>query len=122
MGLFNDNFKHGSIFTVNSDEFPFVNLKDIIAENGHKVLHVQGCFTYEHTKGKITKKRAVLIADNHKINLPDHCISDIEKILANKEYIDAINDGKCGFETSEYEDTNYGNGICYTGTFVDWEE
>ena len=59
MGLFNDNFKHGSIFTVNSDDFPFVNLKDVIAENGHKVLHVQGCFTYEHTKGKVTKKRAV---------------------------------------------------------------
>ena len=118
MGLFNDNFKHGKTFNVNADDFPFVNLKELIEENGHQTLKVDGVFTYEGKKGK---KRAVLIASGHKINLPDHCLKDIEKILANQEYINAINAGKCGFATSEYEDTNFGNGTCYSGQFVDLE-
>lgn len=114
--MFNEAFKHGSIFKVDATDFPFVNLKDVVKENGHKTLKVQGVFTYTGKKGK---ERPVLIADNLKINLPDHCLYDVLKILKTQEYIDAINAGKCGFQTSEYEDTNYGNGICYSGSFVD---
>lgn len=114
--MFNENFSHSRTFTVNSDEFPFTDLKTVVSENGHKVLKVQGVFTFTGKKGK---ERPVLIADNLKINLPDHCLSDVKKILNNPEYIQAINEGKCGFQTSEYEDTNYGNGTCYSGSFVD---
>ena len=114
--MFNENFKHGTTFTVNSDSFPFVNLKEVAQENGLKVLKVQGAFTFQSKKGK---ERPVLIADNLKINLPDHCLNDIKKLLSNDEYIQAVNDGKCGFQITSYEDTEYGHGICYSGTFCD---
>ena len=115
--MFNEDFKHGKTFTVNSDNFPFVNLKEIAEENGiEKVLKVQGAFTFEGKRGKL---RPVLIADGHKINLPDHMLKDIEKLLSKDEYIEAVNQGKCGFQITTYEDTEYGNGTCYSGVFVD---
>ena len=115
--MFNEDFKHGKTFTVNSDNFPFVNLKEIAEENGiEKILKVQGAFTFEGKRGKL---RPVLIADGHKINLPDHMLKDIQKLLSKDEYIQAVNDGKCGFQITTYEDTEYGNGTCYSGIFVD---
>lgn len=114
--MFNENFSHEAKFTVKSDDFPFVTLKQVVTENGHKVLKVQGMFTF---KGKKGKDRPVLIAENLKINLPDHCLKDVQKIMDNPEYVAAVNAGKCGFKTTEYQDENYGNGICYSGVFVD---
>ena len=114
--MFNEAFRHGKTFTVDSDNFPFVDLKEVATENGLKVLKVQGAFTFE---GKKKKKRPVLIADGMKINLPDHLLKDVEKLLANDEYIEAVNQGKCGFQITTYEDKQYGNGTCYSGLFVD---
>ena len=115
--MFNEAFRHGKTFTVNSDNFPFVNLKEIAEENGiDKILKVQGAFTFEGKRGKL---RPVLIAEGHKINLPDHMLKDIQKLLSKDEYIQAVNDGKCGFQITTYEDTEYGNGTCYSGIFVD---
>ena len=122
MGLFNDNFQHGNKFTVDTTDFPWVNLSDIIEENGHKTLKVQKVFILVPTKGKGKgKEKPVLVADNHIIWLPEHCLADVKKILESNEYIEAINNGLCGFETSEYEDTKYDNGTCYSGSFVDIE-
>ena len=46
--MFNEDFKHGKTFTVNSDDFPFVTLKEVAEENGiDKILKVQGAFTFE---------------------------------------------------------------------------
>ncbi|MBO7715921.1 MAG: hypothetical protein J6S85_20320 [Methanobrevibacter sp.] len=115
--MFNENFTHGSMFTVDSSDFPFVSLKEIVTENGHQTLKVDGVFTFYSTKAK--KNRPVLVADGHKINLPDHCLKDVIKIMENPEYIKAINEGHCGFKTTEYEDTNFGHGTCYSGLFVD---
>lgn len=116
--MFNENFSHGSTFKVNADAFPFVSLKELVQENGHRTLKVDGVFTFFDRHGK---ERPVLIAEGHRINLPDHCLNDVKKILASSEYITAINNGACGFKTSEYEDTKFNNGTCYSGVFVDYE-
>lgn len=118
--MFNENFRHGATFTVNADDYPFITLKELVQKNGHSVLKVDGVFTFIGTKGKGKgKERPVLIANGFKINLPDHCINDVKKILSNTDYIDAINAGHCGFQTTEYEDKKNDNGICYSGIFVD---
>ena len=119
--MFNEDFKHGTAqFTVNTDNFPWVNLADIVKENGHRTLTVQKVFIVTPTKGKSKgKEKPVLVADDHIIWIPDHCLGDVKKILSNDDYINAINDGKCGFATSEYEDTKYDNGTCYSGQFID---
>lgn len=116
MGHFSSNYSHGTKFNVDSKDFPFCELSELVKENGHKILKVQGAFTY---KTKKNKTRPCLIADSHKINLPDHMLKEIEKMLSDDEAIRLINEGKCGFKTSEYEDTKNGNGTCYSGSFVD---
>ena len=100
--MFNEDFKHGKAFTVKADDFPFTTLDQFVAENGNKVLKVAGVFKYEAKYGV----RPVLIAEGLKINLPDHCLKDVEKILSNDMYIDAINAGKCGFQPTQYKDKN----------------
>lgn len=117
--MFNENFSHEAKFKVDSTNFPFTTLKEVVEQNGHRILKVQGMFTFTQKKGKIQKERPVLVADGLKINLPDHCLGDVKKIMDNPEYVAAVNAGKCGFKTSEYTDETYGNGICYSGIFVD---
>ena len=111
--MFNEKFSHGKKFKVNSDDFPFTTLDEVIKENGNKTLTVQGMFTYKSKYGV----RPVLIADSLKINLPDNLLSDVEEIIADSELCEAINAGKCGFKTSQYEDKN---GVTRnSGSFVD---
>ena len=111
--MFNEDFRHGRKFNVNADDFPFTTLNEVIQQKGHRTFTVNGVFVYDAKYGK----RPVLIADGLKIHLPDHCIKDVEKILANDKYCQAINEGKCGFKTGEYNDDK---GVTrYTGTFVD---
>jgi len=118
--MFNENFKHGDKFKVNTHGFEWFNLSDLIKADGHKTFVVQKVFTVVPKQGRGKgKKKPAMVADNKLIWLPEHCLGDVEKILANDEFINAINEGKCGFETSEYEDTQYGNGTCYSGTFID---
>lgn len=118
MGHFTSNYSHGNKFKIDAKDFPFCELSELVKENGHKVLKVQGAFTYTTKKNKT---RPCLIADGHKISLPDHMLAEITKLLGDQEAIDLINAGKCGFQTSQYEDTKNGNGTCYSGHFVDIE-
>ena len=111
--MFSEEFRHGRKFTVNSDSFPFTDLKTVIEENGHKTLKVAGVFSYKAKYGI----RPVLIAEGMKIHLPDHCLKDVEKILASDTYCQAINAGKCGFKTSSYSDSK--GVLRYSGSFVD---
>lgn len=111
--MFNEGFSHGKKFTVNAYDFPFTTLDDVIKENGNKTMKVDGVFTYQAKLGV----RPVLIAEGLKIHLPKHCLNDVNKILTNVEYCQAINAGHCGFKTSQYTDNN---GVTRnSGTFID---
>ena len=59
----------------------------------------------------------VLIGNNLKIHLPDHCLSDVEAIMYDDECVDAINAGKCGFKPTQYEDKN--GKTRNSGNFID---
>lgn len=114
--MFNENFSHEKKFTYNSDGLPFCSLKELVTENGmDKIYAVHEVFVYDAKLGE----RAAMVTDGLIVNLPNHMISDVKKILAKQEYIDAINAGKCGFKPSTYEDKKFNSGICYSGTFVD---
>lgn len=111
--MFNEKFSHGKKFNINSDNFPFTTLDEFIKENGNRIIPVKGLFTYKAKYGV----RPVLISDTLKINLPDHCLSDVEAIINDPVLCEAVNNGKCGFKTSQYEDKN-GN-VRNSGSFVD---
>lgn len=118
--MFNEEFNHADPFTVDTTDFPFVNLSDMIKENGHRLLKVQKVFTLFPKKGASAGEEVpVLVAEGHCIYIPVHLLADVKKILSNQLFIDAINAGKCGFQTKEYLDEKHGNVTRYSGNFCD---
>lgn len=111
--MFNERFSHGKKFNINSDDFEFTTLDNFVKENGLITVPVKGLFTY---KGKYGV-RPVLISNDKKITLPDHCLNDVETIMFDDDCVAAINNGKCGFKITQYTDKN-GN-VRNSGTFVD---
>lgn len=113
--MFNEKYSHEKKFTFDSKANEFISLKEFAEKNGTKPFPVRGMFTYEGQRGK----RGAVVTDGFNVNVPEHLIKDIESIMSNQEEIDAINAGKCAFRISTYEDKKFGNGICYSGSFID---
>ena len=113
MGYFSTHYAHGKKFTFDSTDLPFANLKEVVEQNGNKVMQVKGCFTYDAKYGK----RAAIVISTLKVNLPDHCLADVEKILEDQEAIRLINEGHVGFEPSTYTDSK--GETRYSGKFID---
>lgn len=114
--MFNEKYAHGKKFNVDADKFEFIELKDLIenVKKGHCTVKVLGLFTYE---AKYGVRPVIIISEGYKVNLPDHCLADVQSIMKDQEDIDAINAGHCGFKTSEYTD---GKGVKrYSGSFID---
>lgn len=118
--MFNEKFGKKANFNVDFKDFPFVNLSDVIKENGHKTLKVQALYTFKPKNGDNAGKDVpVLVADGHNIYIPTYLVSTVREICSDPELVAAINEGKCGFETREWIDEKHGNKTRYTGDFVD---
>ena len=118
--MFNELNKSHVPFTVDSSNLPFVSLSDLIKENGHRTLKVEALYSFIPKSGRSKgKEQPVMVAEGHNIYLPQHLLQQVKDICSNDEYRIAINNGKCGFKTREYEDTKNGAGTCYSGNFVD---
>lgn len=113
MSYFADNYAHGKKFDFDSTGLPFANLKEVVEQNGLKTISVKAVFTYEAKYGI----RPVVVTGALKINLPDHCLTDVQKILDDTEAIRLINEGKVGFMPSTYTDKK--GETRYSGKFVD---
>lgn len=113
MGYFSENYAHGAKFKANGIGLPFAGLKDVVTENGMKVIPVKAVFTYDAKYGT----RSAIFTGALNINLPDHCLSDVQKILGDQKAINLINEGKVGFLPSTYEDSK--GETRYSGKFVD---
>ncbi|MBO5809806.1 MAG: hypothetical protein J6R32_03155 [Bacteroidales bacterium] len=106
--------KHGNQFTFNSDDLPFTSLEEYITTGGNNVIPVKAVFV--NSKAQYGP-RPVLVSPSFKINLPAHCLEDVQQILTDSELITLINEGKCNFIVGTYEDRN--GKMRYTGSFVD---
>lgn len=112
--MFSEKYSHGKKFNVDDSKFEFISLDDFVQEfKPDKPIKVLGMFTYTGKYGD----RACIVANGYKINLPDHLTSDVKSILATPEEVAAINEGKCGFMCSKYEDKN--GKTRNSGSFVD---
>lgn len=118
--MFNEKYGPKGSFTVDFKDFPFVNLSDIVKENGHKTLKVQAVYTFKPKNGDNAGNDVpVLVADGLNIYIPTYLLEQVNEIRSNAEMVEAINNGKCGFTTREWIDTKRGNKVRYTGNFVD---
>lgn len=90
-----------SPFKVDTSKFDFINLESLYVKDGenksYKLLGV-----YINKKGRFGAE-PVAIIDGFKVNLPKHLLDDVEMILDSDEMIQAILDGKLGFEIEPYD-------------------
>ena len=119
--MFNEKFGNNSAsFTTDFKNFPFVNLSDIIKENGHKTLVVQAVYYFVPKNGDNAGKEVpVLVADNHNIYIPTYQLDIVKEIRNTPEMVAAINERKCGYQTREWIDEKHGNKLRYSGNFID---
>lgn len=89
---------------VDSNEFPFVDRKDLLKEKAEAVHTVLGL--YINTKGNFND-HPVAICDGYKVDFPDFMTDEIREILKNQEEIEEIKAGKVGFTLYGYIDNKY---------------
>ena len=106
-------YNKGRKFNVNIEGMPFKKLKDIYQEG--KEFKIKGVALFNTKYGD----SAVAILDDCLINLPSHMNADVNDMLHNDEFCEAVNAGKIGFTIRTYEDTKHGKGLCYG---VEWTE
>ena len=101
-------------FKVDSTKFDFINLESLYVKDGenarYKLLGV-----YVNKKGRFGAE-PVAIIDGFKVNLPKHLLDDVQLILDSDEMIQAILDGKLGFEIEPYDNSR---GHFYTIHWID---
>ena len=100
-------------WNVNTMGFSFTKLSDFYS-HGIKTIQVFGFF---FTKSENYGLQPVAITNDCLVNLPTHKRDIISKMLKNADCVNAIRNGECYLELSEYK-SKY-NKVCYDFTFVD---
>ena len=102
------------VFTFNSDALEWMDLNQYVTEHGNEPFEVKALFVNEKAK---FGARPVVVSPTHKINLPNHMLSDVKEIMADPDLVAIINNGGCVFIPEQYEDKN---GVTRnSGTFAD---
>jgi len=113
--MFTSKYSHGKKFLVDDSKFEFKTLDQYVSDNKDtKSVKVLGMFTYA---GKYGERAAIVTADGFKVTLPDHLVNDVKSIMDTPEEVQAVNEGKCGFEFRTYADKR--GVIRNSGNFID---
>lgn len=88
-----------------TDGWQFKPLKEFVG----KTIPVNGFFT---TLGKYGEQ-AVIIGDGVLVNMPGRCVEELNMIKNNKDYVDALMDGKMTIQNIRMEEFKNGTGAAY---------
>ena len=102
MGLFS-RFNKSQVFSnVNTNDFTYINPKDLYEELKDTPIKVAGVFI--NNKSSKYGAQAVAILPEYKklLNLPSYMVIEVEEILKNEDMIKEIKDGKVSISLSTY--------------------
>lgn len=111
-GTFNVEAKK---FDVNTEGFEYFNLQDLYENNGEDQEYPVTCF-YINKKGKFGDA-PVIGTDEYFVNLPQHLLESVLKIIDNPKAVEAVNAGKVAFKIYSYKDEKH-NKICYSIKYI----
>ena len=108
------------LFDVDTSDFEYTNLEELFEENGDdKVYKVTG--VYVGTKSQFDDETPLVAIEDRYVNLPQHQLSQVKDILADKTAIKAINDGKCGFVIESYYQKRFKK-TCYVARWGSYDD
>lgn len=113
---FAKRFNKGRKFNIDTNGFEYANLEELYKNNGADFVYPL-CALYINTRG-MYGDAPVFATDCCFVNIPSHMIDTARDILNDVDAIDAINNGKVGFQIYTYEQSKY-NRVCYGVNFVD---
>lgn len=87
-------------FTVNTEGFEYKNLMTLHAEDPDRTYVVRGI--YINDKGKYGPS-PLFATDSCYVNLPSHLLEICKELRADREAVNAINEGHMGFKIYPYE-------------------
>lgn len=110
-------YNKGNAFDFETPEsFEFKNLKDLYSDKMDNTYKMNALFI--NTKSHFGNA-PVVVTDNEMINLPMHLTESVEQMISDSDIVQAVNDGKAGFEIYSYETAKYGTH--YSVNFVSIE-
>lgn len=99
MGLMSKFNNANAFMSIDTTDFNYVSLSDLMNEIGEKPYPIQGLFI--NGKGRYGDE-AVAIGDHILINLPHYVVDDVKEMLTDSVVIDAIKQGRVGIKVHEY--------------------
>lgn len=99
-------------------DFEYTTLDVLFNENGNpidKVYPVKAMFL---NRKSMYGTHPVIVTDRELVDLPKHLLDTVKDMIADEECVDAINNGKVGFQIYQYIDSKYKK-TCYSVTWVD---
>lgn len=112
-------FNKGRLFKYTIPEgHPYISLCDMYNNNGEDHIYIVRML-YINKKSRYGDEGVVVIDDGI-VNLPNHLAETIKEIMSDEEAVDAINEGKLGFQIYTYIPRNREE-TCFSIEWVDIE-
>lgn len=113
-------FNKERLFDVDTSEFDYCSLEDLWKKNPNSETAYRLRGVYISTKSEFNDRSPMCAIDGYYVNLPQHQLGDIERMLEDRQAIKAINDGLAGFVIRPYDQKRFGK-LCYAAKWVDME-
>ncbi len=98
-------------------EYKYVSLSELYQRNGKDMIYPVKAI-YINTKSRYNDA-PVVATDKELVNFPAHLTDTVKQMLQDDEVIDAVNDGKLGFQIYQYENKYQGHKLYFSINWVD---
>lgn len=106
-----------NLFTFHTPvDFEYTTLDVLFSDNAQDTIYpVKAMFL---NKKSMYGTHPVIVTDKALVDLPKHMLDTVKDMMGDEEAVDAINNGKVGFQIYQYIDSKYKK-TCYSVTWVD---
>lgn len=113
-------FNKERLFAVNTAGFDYVSLEDLYNKNPKgKVYKVMGL--YIGTKSQFDPEVPIVALDDTYVNIPVHQLAEVQAMLSDRNAIQGIRNGECGFTIQHYYQQRFKKD-CYKAIWCNYEE
>lgn len=116
---FSKRFNTEKLFNIDTTDFDYNSLEDLAEwpsdEPEDRVYVVRGIYI---NKKSLYDPSPVIALDDCYVNFPAHLLEVCKEMISDREVVDAINEGHCGFRVTKYHQKRF-NKDCYSVEWVD---
>ena len=113
-------FNKERLFNVDTSDYDYVKLEDLFEKDGEGAVYpVLGL--YIGTKSKYDAETPILATDEAYVNLPVHQLGEVKAMLEDRDAVNAINAGQCGFTIEKFHQKRF-DIDCYSAKWCDYNE